>query len=158
MEAKIRRAETKDVPEISRLAVELCDQHQKYDSLRFYFFDNLETRLAALFTEEIADPNAAVLVAENDGQIVGYAFVRREAENLIQLADARTWLHDIYISGSARGRGIGKKLLEASITTARSMGSSVLMLQAAEKNKFAQTLFSQHNFRATMREMMLDLS
>lgn len=158
MEVIMRTAVQTDVSEISRLALELSLQHQKYDDLRFYLPEDFQKQAADLFVQEIADPNCAVLVAEDDGQILGYAFIRWEAASLIELSDARTWLHDIYVSKSARGGGIGKTLLEYAIVTARAMGSSVLMLQVAEKNEFAQKLFARHNFRTTMYEMTLDLS
>lgn len=156
MKVIIRRAKENEIEAVIRLAAELCHQHRAYDKARFYIFDNLKERLSALFAEETVNPSVAVLVAEKEEQIIGYAFLRVEAASLIEISNARVWLHDIYVDEAGWGGGIGKQLLEASIEFARSIGSPVLMLHVAKQNEFAAALFTRHNFRATMQEMLLE--
>jgi GNAT superfamily N-acetyltransferase len=153
----VRPATAAEAPLVARLAVQLCRQHLAYHSVRFTAFDDLESRLIALFREEIANSEACVLAAEHDGAVVGYAFVRREPESVIELSDARAWLHDIFVAPSARGLGVGKNLLDAAVSAARRLGSKTLMLQVWPENHIARETFERRGFRPTMQEMTLKL-
>lgn len=69
---------------------------------------------------------------------------------------ATLWLHDIYIDESARGKNIGRQLLDAAVEAARELGSRSLMLSVSPKNETANKLFKAYGFRPTMTEMRLD--
>ncbi|HXH84009.1 MAG TPA: GNAT family N-acetyltransferase [Candidatus Tectomicrobia bacterium] len=58
-------------------------------------------------------PDRAVipLVADIDGVIVGYAFYAIGYNT--DVAARSTWLHDLYVAPSARGRGVGRALMAA---------------------------------------------
>jgi GNAT superfamily N-acetyltransferase len=58
-------------------------------------------------------PQAAFtpLVAELDGAVVGYAFYSPGYNT--DIANRAVWLHDIFVTPSARGRGVGYALMAA---------------------------------------------
>jgi ribosomal protein S18 acetylase RimI-like enzyme len=60
------------------------------------------------------------------------------------------------VSG-ARGRGIGRRLLDATLAFLKSRGASRVVLSTAEGNVAAQKLFASAGFRRTMIEMTLEL-
>jgi GNAT superfamily N-acetyltransferase len=157
MAVTVRRAQHEDARAIAEMAIKLVRQHQNYDSRRF----------ARLVTEEQAEwfygsqtkaENAAVLVAEIDTQVVGFAYLQFEARDYANLLESAAWLHDIYIDERARGTGAGQLLIEKSAEAAKELGADKLMLSVAAKNEFARSFFERRGFRETMHEMMLDLT
>jgi GNAT superfamily N-acetyltransferase len=105
----------------------------------------------------MARADAALLVAELGAAPVGYAFVRMEEESIEDLRGVSAWLHDIYVAPEARGHGVGKKLVEAAIDAARSLGSNNLMLSVSPSNGPGRRLFERMGLRTTMIEMRLEL-
>lgn len=157
-EFSIRPATPADLPRLTRLGIELSRRHLNFHPVRFHPFENLEARQSAFFEENLANPDARILIAEDrTGDAVGYVFVRLEAETFLDLSNSRAWLHDIYVSPTVRGQGLGKKLLDAATTAAREFGSGVLMLQVWPQNRPAKDIFQQYGFRPTMQEMMLEI-
>ena len=73
------------------------------------------------------------------------------------LLDAHGALHDILVSETARGRGIGRKLLERVQSELRERGAARIVLHTATKNLAAQKLFAAVGFRKTMIEMTCEL-
>ncbi|MBC7909260.1 MAG: GNAT family N-acetyltransferase [Pyrinomonadaceae bacterium] len=154
----IRRATTGDLAAVSSYGGELIRQHHAYDSQRFIGFDAIKIDLPVFYREQLVREDAAILVAELGGRIVGYAFVRLEAESFINLSDATAWIHEIYVDESARGQGVSALLMKAAINAARRLGSGSVMLSVAPGNARARKLFDRHGFRLTMHEMRLDLA
>jgi GNAT superfamily N-acetyltransferase len=153
----VRQAKPRDHAAILKYAIKLVEQHQAFNSKRFVQFENHEEQLSDLFDRELNNPQARIFVLEHQGDIVGYAFVKMEARSLIDISADCAWLHDIYIDETARGRGGGKRLLDAATEAAKELGSTVLMLQVATQNPFARVLFEKFGFEAATTDMMLDL-
>lgn len=99
--------------------------------------------------------DAAVLVAEFDYGIVGFAYVQYEAVNFADLLESAAWLHDIYIDKAARNAGVGKQLVEAAAEAGKKLGATKLMLHVAERNSPGREFFERVGFRTTMLEMMI---
>ena len=156
---KIRNAESGDMPAISKLAVELCRQHQKYDPVRFDMasFEPLETRYGNYLAEQRNHEDSSLLVVLLDEVIVGYAFLAMEAENLLGMTRYGAWLHDIYIDETARCAGVGESLFRAIKSEAETLGSSFLMLSVSPENTGGQRFFAKMGFRPTMEEMRIEL-
>jgi ribosomal protein S18 acetylase RimI-like enzyme len=153
----IRNAVTLDLPDLGRLGVELARLHASFDAERFTVRELTEPVFEAFFTEQLGRRDAMLLVAELDGAVVGYAFVRMESASLEELRGAGAWLHDLYVDPAARGMAIGRLLVHAAIDAARGLGSDSLMLSVSPRNKPAQRLFEATGLRATMVEMRMEL-
>lgn len=77
---------------------------------------------AAEWAVKIADVTAQgwpFLVAVHDGEVVGYAYATQFRP---RAAYARTCENSIYIADSARGQGVGTRLLMALLDAARTFG------------------------------------
>ncbi len=157
-ELNIRHATIEDLPEIVRLAIELAGQHINYDSDRFNLasFEPIQKTYVDYFSKQLKNSQTIILIAELNQTIVGYAFIRSEPKDFLELLGESVWLHDIYFSETARGNGVGKKFFEAIINEARHLGSKNLMLSVSPHNKTAQKFFTQLGFRPTLQEMRLD--
>ena len=154
----IRRAKMDDLAAIVDLGVALARQHFNYDQQRFIRepFEPLEQTHTDFFREQLNNPNSVFLVAEENGRIIGYAFLRLERKSLGDLLDNGVWLHDIYFEENARGRGVGKLFFDSVIDEAKKLGSKSLMLTVSPDNKTAREFFTKRGFRQTMIEMRVD--
>ena len=157
MSVTVRRANPDDARAIAELAIRLFEQHRGYDARRFAEVANVEGA-EWFYGNQTEAQEARVLVAEFEGKIVGFAYIQYEAKNYAGLLENAAWLHDIYIDETARGKNAGKLLIEKSVEAAKELGADKLMLSTAAKNEAAREFFKRRGFKATMIEMMLDLT
>jgi len=150
----VRRAREDDAPNIAGFAMKLVDQHRDYDPVRFARIATLDG-MQWFYGSQTEARDAAVLVAELDERIVGFAYISYEKKNYAELTISAAKLHDIYVDESARHSGAGKALIGASVEVARELGASKLILSVAEKNSAAKRFFERNGFHVTMHEMML---
>jgi len=157
MSVTVRRATRKDARTVAEMAIKLAFEHVNYDARRFSELAPLE-QAQQYYAGQTETDDAAILVAELDGKIVGFTYIQYEAKDYANLLETAAWLHDIYISEAARGQNAGKLLIERSIEAAKELGADKLMLSVAAKNEFAHGFFERNGFKETMVEMMLDLT
>lgn len=156
-EVVVRRAEKEDAHQIAEYAIRLFAQHSEYDERRFAQISSTEGA-EIFYSRQMQATDAAVLVAEIDKQIIGFAYLQYEAMDYANLLETAVWLHDIYVAAAARGTNAGKLLMEKAIETAKKLGGDKLMLSVAAKNETAHAFFERRGFRATMVEMTLNLN
>lgn len=154
---EIRKATRRDLPKIAALAGELVRQHYAFDAKRFLFIEDPETGYEWWFGKELENKKALISCAKLDGKIVGYAYARLEPKDWNALLDAHGALHDILVAESARGQGIGRRLIEHVQAELRERGAPRIVLHTATKNRAAQALFKSCGFRQTMLEMTCEL-
>ena len=87
---------------------------------------------------------ADVLVAEREGDVVGYVLVR-------QAIPLPSHVHVLQVDGLAvhpehQGRGAGRALVEAAVEEARSRGARKLSLRVLAPNTAAQRLYASCGF------------
>jgi ribosomal protein S18 acetylase RimI-like enzyme len=152
----IRRATLADLPALCRLAEALVGQHVGYDAGRYQPPEDLVSAYSKLFREQIDSPGAVVVVAELNGEVVGYVLGMIEPPSLVGLTARSGWIHDIYMAPRARGLGGGSRLLDAAIDGLVSIGCpGGVLLGVAPQNWAAAALFRKRGFRATLQEMSL---
>jgi GNAT superfamily N-acetyltransferase len=86
-----------------------------------------------------AEPMQA-LVAEQDGRLLGlthYLFHRATA-----MVEDSCYLSDLFTNQQARGKGVGRLLIEAVYEAARKAGCSRVYWQTHETNAVAQVLYN----------------
>jgi GNAT superfamily N-acetyltransferase len=157
MSLTVRSAKPGDENRVAELAMKLVEQHVAYDERRFARIATLEG-MARYYGEQTKVANASVLVAEKDGEIVGFAYMQFEPVIYAGLATNVLWLHDIFVDVSSRARGAGKKLIDAVATEAKRFGANKVLLSVAAKNTAGQGFFEHAGFKTTMHEMMLIVS
>jgi GNAT superfamily N-acetyltransferase len=156
MAVVVRRAVKEDAEKIAEFSLALAEQHYGYDQVRF---TRLITRegAASYYGGRAKEQNAAVLVVEVEGIIVGFAYMEYEPVLYAELATKVAWLHDIYIDPEARSSGAGFRLMEAVKSEAKSQGANKVLLSVSVKNSNGQEFFKRNGFRTTMHEMMFEL-
>ncbi len=89
------------------------------------------------------DPNEPMhaLVAEQDGELLGlvhYLFHRATA-----MIENTCYLADLFTNHKARGKGVGRLLIEAVYDAARAAGAGRVYWQTHETNAVAQVLYNE---------------
>lgn len=96
-------------------------------------------RAQAVWERHLADRNTASLVAEADGEIVGFlSLVFRERLNCVS---PQAWVPDLVVTEAARGQGAGRALLEQAFKEARVFGCDRVTLESGYTRKIAHQLY-----------------
>ena len=153
----VRHARPSDVPILGRLGVEMVRTHYDFDPRRFLpVTPQTEQGYGWFLGSRLDDRDAVVLVAERNGQVVGYAYGSVEGYDYMSLRGPAGVLNDIVVDPAERGRGIGRMLLNATLAELETRGVPRVLLSTAQQNEAAQRLFEAAGFRRTMIEMTRD--
>ena len=154
----VRPATPADLPGIGRLGALLIKVHYDFDPQRFLAAKpETSAGYASFLSAQLEAPDKAILVADDDGHVIGYAYAAIEGYDYMALRGPAGVLHDIIVDPSHRGRGVGRLLLDATLEFFRSRGVPRVVLSTAERNEAAQRLFAGMGFRRTMIEMTREL-
>lgn len=155
----VRRATPADLPGIGRLGALLIKKHYDFDPQRFLAArPGTPEGYASFISTQLEDPDKAVLVADDKGDVIGYAYAAIEGYDYMALRGPAGVLHDIIVDPEHRGQGVGRLLLKAALEFFKSRGVPRVVLSTAERNEKAQRLFARMGFRRTMIEMTLELN
>jgi ribosomal protein S18 acetylase RimI-like enzyme len=149
-----------DLPAASVLAGKLVALHYALDPQRFLHLPNPEAGYARYLAGELKSDRVVLIVAERtaDATVVGYAYARLEPRDYNELLDACGKLHDVYVDESARGQGLGDRLVREVVRRLTEKGAPRIVLMTAVQNEAAQRLFTRNGFRTTMLEMTREAS
>ena len=158
MSTTIRSAQSSDLPSLGRLGASLVRLHHALDAERFIpATAETEAGYAAFLGTQLDDPDVVMLVAEHEGEIVGYVWGGLEGMDYMALRGPAGALYDIVVDPGYRGRGIGRSLLDSALAALADKGAPRVVLSTAEQNEPAQHLFARAGFRRTMIEMTREL-
>lgn len=108
-----------------------------------------EHRAPDKFAAQIASPDIAVTVADEDGKLLGYcltAFGARFDERPEPHPARPCVLSQLYCAGEATGRGIGSALMEDALAQARQHGCDAVQLSVYCDNVGAQRFYENYGF------------
>jgi ribosomal protein S18 acetylase RimI-like enzyme len=151
-----RLATAADQEALGRYGAGLVRQHYESDPKRFIHVEHPEAGYGRFLVSQIGKDDSLVVVAEDEGRVVGYVFADVESTNWMELRGPAGVVHDIYVDATARGRGAGRALMRAAIDWIWSRGRHQVVLLTKTRNEHAQRLFAAIGFRPTMIEMTLD--
>jgi ribosomal protein S18 acetylase RimI-like enzyme len=150
----IRPATAADVPALGRLGALLVASHHEFDALRFFPAKaGTEQGYGRFLGSQIGQNDVVLLVAEDAGQVVGYAYGRLEGTDFMALRGPAGMLHDLIVDPAVCRRGAGQSLLHAALAGLADLGAPRVVLSTAAKNAAAQALFTRAGFRPTMIEL-----
>jgi ribosomal-protein-alanine N-acetyltransferase len=126
--ATIRTAALEDIPAI--LAIEQSTPMAVHWS-------------AEQYQARIGNGKACFLVAESQGQIVGFL-----CANIV----VGEWeIENVVVDETSRRHGLGSQLMRAVIARWQKSGSTVLLLEVRESNVAARALYARHSLHETGR-------
>jgi ribosomal protein S18 acetylase RimI-like enzyme len=156
--AAVRPATPADLPAVGRLGALLVRLHHEFDPQRFIGATPGTARgYASYLGTQLDDPDVVVLVAERNGEVLGYTYAGVEDFDYMTLRGPAGVLHDIVVDPAHRGEGVGRLLLDATLAALAHRGAPRVVLSTAERNESAQRLFARAGFRRTMVEMTREL-
>lgn len=150
----IRPAAPADLPALGRLGALLVRTHHDFDPKRFIAATpETEHAYASFLGSQLDDPDVVVLVAERDGDVLGYTYAGVEGHDYMSLRGPAGVLYDIVVDPAHRRHGVGRMLLDGTVAALDARGAPRVVLSTAERNEPAQRLFARAGFRPTMIEM-----
>jgi ribosomal protein S18 acetylase RimI-like enzyme len=152
----VRKATRADIPALGRLGAMMVRTHHEFDPQRFIAPRSGTEQGYGGFLGSQIDGDAILLVADVDGEVVGYAYGHVEGHDYMELRGPAGILEDIIVDPAYRGRGIGATLLDAITSAFEAQGAPQVVLSTAYQNETAQRLFERAGFRRTMIEMTRD--
>lgn len=102
------------------------------------YFDETTDHLSEVFK----NPNSIYFVAELNGEVVGGGGIYPTAD----LPEATCELVKLYLSSKARGKGLGKLLLEKCIHTAKALGYKKIYLETMPELTIAIPMYEKMGF------------
>ncbi|AWY38384.1 GNAT family N-acetyltransferase [Pseudomonas putida] len=110
-------------------------------------FEALVSEIVAKFLREFDRTCERCWIAEKDGKVVGSIFVVRHDDKTAKL-------RMLYVDASARGLGIGKRLIEECLSFARHAGYEKMMLWTTSILTDARRLYQKAGFELIEEEPM----
>lgn len=154
----IRPATRVDIPALGRLGAALVRAHHEFDAKRFIAASaETEEGYGRFLGTQLGKADVVVLVAEEGGEVVGFAYAGLEGPDYMSLRGAAGALYDIVVDPRCRGGGIGRQLLDAALAFLKAHGAPRVVLSRAVQNEPARRLFERAGFRPTMVEMTAEL-
>jgi len=88
-----------------------------------------------------------ILVAEIDGQVVGYITSRIDQESKIG------WIPNLAVLPEHQGRGIGKQLMQAVLDRLRAEGMELAKIETLTQNPVGTTFYPKMGFEEVARQI-----
>ena len=139
---ELRRAQERDIPDIQKLLLQVCQVHA--DGRPDLFQSGGTKYTAAELVEIIADDSRPIFVAVDDDQrVLGYAFcvVEDYRGDTARTPIRSLYIDDICVDEAARGRHVGMAVYEHVIAYAREQGFYNVTLNVWSCNPGAQRFY-----------------
>lgn len=122
----------------------------------FYAIDNYPIDIdssKALFQEFISDEKLGrAWLIYDENEIIGYVILTFVFS--FEYKGRIAFLDELYLSGKARGKGIGKKAMDFIQTQAEELKLKVIYLEVENHNENAQKLYLASHFNVHNRKLM----
>jgi len=103
----------------------------------------------------IDNKNSSVLVAEDDGVIVGSGYARIRESKAHLTHDFHVYLGFMYVAPTHRGQGINQLVIQSLISWGKNQGMQDFYLEAYAENNSALKAYEKLGFKASLLEMKL---
>jgi ribosomal protein S18 acetylase RimI-like enzyme len=143
---RIRPATEADLPALSDLATRTwLDAFASSVSREAAAAEVERTRSEAYFRSVLGTDT--ILVADDDGELVGYAKFGDVRIAEVDAESSDQGLHRVYVDTGRQGEGIGRALLDAALSHPRLRAARRVYLQVWEENRKAVELYKKLGFR-----------
>ena len=141
----VRRARREDAEALAEFVARLKQVNEELDPM-YLTRDDLHTLAKAYVERSLEDGNTIVLVAEQDGRVVG--FVRAViVDRVFYEPRTEALITDIYVHPSYRRRGVATLLVEKLAEEARRRGVGLLAAEYPPGNRIAERFFAKLGFK-----------
>ena len=149
----IKEANLSDVPKIADLWIEFMKEHDNIiinENPKLKEFEikdnNRDGSYKEFLNSHMESKDGTVFIAENNGEIVGYALIFIKDEIPIYKNKKIGCASDLYVKKNFRNKGISSKLRDKSIEWFKEKGIKFLSTPMYPDNKFVHSLFKKWGF------------
>ena len=107
--------------------------------------DATRAEVEALFRQQVVDPTAHHMVAEDAGEVV--AFCSLHFRRRLNFVAEEAWIPDLFVADAARRQGIAMALLEEVERRALARGCGQLTLESGHQRAEAHDLYRRFRMR-----------
>lgn len=148
---KIRPSKINEAPLIAELAMKLMSEHAHYDAI-FKAKPSAKSLYEAYFRRLPRSGNHRLLVAEDDGRIVGYALGEIKKRPPIYTIEKMGFISDMYLLPEYRKKGFAKSFISELMIWFKKKGVEYADLFVSSKNDVAISVWKKMGFKEFMRE------
>ena len=152
-----RVANTGDFPAVFPMLRQHRLRQQQFDPALYQLHADAERRFLRWVGEVGEDPRSTLLVAEEQGQIIGFVYAVVERDLPIYLHEEFAVVREWWVEPAFRRRGAGKALIDLAINELAGVGICQLRVRTASGDADARALLGRCGFRAGTCEMVKDL-
>ncbi|KAA3657436.1 MAG: GNAT family N-acetyltransferase [Chloroflexi bacterium] len=155
MTVTIREANGNDFEDAGALFFEELQFHVDLLPTRFQLAEPMIT--LAWFEEIMQNPEKVLLVAEENGRILGQILlnISKTPDDPIIKPRKFVYVDEIGVTASYRGQGIGKQLMAAAKAWAQSQGIAEIELNVWEQNGRAIGFYEELGYQTVRRRMWI---
>lgn len=88
-----------------------------------------------------------ILVAEEDGAVIGYITMRLDRDTLIG------WIPNLAVSPSAQKGGIGRQLIDAALEHMRAAGMTLAKIETLDSNEVGKRFYPSMGFEIVAKQV-----
>ncbi len=148
----LRNARRSDLPVLQSFWHQMMDLHRELDA-RFRFDADVDRDVKRHLLEAIGSRHALVLVAEVEGQVVGYTLGWLHERRPIYPAGRYGFISDLFVMPIWRRQGIGRGLVAGMLEWFAKRDVTDIELFVAEANAGAQAFWQAMGFAPFLRLM-----
>ena len=152
MTVRVTTPAAADLPELADVAARTfplaCPPSVSPENIVAFIDENLSQ---PRFAEYLADPDRVVLVAREDGRMVGYVMLIRGVPDDDDVRRAVTSrpvveLSKLYVLPDSHGAGVSAALMTAALNRAEELDAKCVWLGVNQQNQRAQRFYAKHGF------------
>jgi GNAT superfamily N-acetyltransferase len=132
-------------------------QQQKLDAALYQLHPDAEQRFLRWIGQVGEDPRSTLLVAEEQGQIVGFIYAVVERDLPIYLHAEFAVIHEWWVEPAFRRRGLRRALIDLAVKELARVGVRQLRVRTAVWDADVRSLLRRCDFRSGVCEMAKDL-
>jgi GNAT superfamily N-acetyltransferase len=152
-----RVANAGDFPAVFPMLRQLRLRLQQLDPALYQLHPDAERRFLRWVGEVGEDPRATLLVAEEQGRIVGFVYATVERDLPIYLLEEFAVIREWWVEPPFRGRGIGRALIDLAVAELAAVGVVQVRVRTAAGDADVRALLGRCGFRFGTCEMVKDL-
>lgn len=152
----IRRAKVSDMQDLLLLWHEMMNSHKGMHP-DFRIAENADLAVTSNFTALFDDSLSAFIVAEEDHKIVGMLIAQVRQGLPYTATEISGYIRDVSVTKVCRGKGIGKKLVEAGVKFLKSKNVEYIDLITGSTNNISNDFWEKMGFKETLKVRTLSM-
>ena len=152
MDVVIRQAKESDFETLQKFSQDLTIHDSEYDPILVRDWAFTEEGIKYLH-ERIEGKNCVCLIAEQNGEFVGYATCVVDKKVSWRPMKKRVELENLIVKEGLRGNGIGEKLIQAFFDWGKKIGADRAMVHSYFNNKGAVSFYQRNGLNPLTVEL-----